>query len=194
MTAQTTTHVVLDLNQIGELFNAPDLNPFSSHEVEILGESGLDRLQKRLVVHWPARPGPVRLTLKIPPDQITPDLAQQTALAIQRYSTEKIEDNRRMRRHAVHTSLRLLLLTVPLVLFAGLFLFLLTVRPLAALPPAVAAILAVLVLFACSVALFDSVYSLVYDWIPFVRDNSVHDRIRSVELAIEPQADVESLP
>ena len=108
--------------------------------------------------------------------------------------TRIVQDYRRMRRFAVNTSLRLLLMTVPLLLFTALLLFLLTIRPLAALPPAVSAIVAVLAMFACSVAVFDSLYSLVYDWIPFVRDNSVHERIRSVVLSIEPQADVESSP
>jgi len=194
MAAQPQTNVVLELDRVDELFNAPDVNPFSSHEVEIFGEAGLDRLRKRLVAHWPSRPGLVRLTLKLPPDQITPDLAQRTASAIERYSVEKMEANRRMRRQAVQTSLHLLLMTLPVMLFTGLVLFLFTVPPLAALPAVVSGILCVLALFASSVAVFDSIYSLVYDWMPFVRDNSAYQRLRSVELAIEPQADVDSSP
>jgi hypothetical protein len=194
MTVQPETQVVLELNCIDELFNAPDINPFSPHEVEILGQSGLDRLQKRLLERWPSQPGPMRLTARVPPDQMTPDLAQQTLLAIQRYSVEKIEANRQMRRHAVRTSLRLLVMALPVVLFTAVLLFLFTIPPLAALPPVVAGIVSVLVLYASGVAILDSVYSLVFDWVPFVRDNSTFQRIRSLDLTIEPQGGVESPP
>lgn len=186
MTPQPETRLVLELNQIGELFNAPDVNPFSSHEVEILGEAGMARLRKRVMARWPSRPGPVRLTLRMPLEQISPDLARETALAIQRHSENKMEDNRRRRRNTVRVSLRLVLMTVPLVLLTVGLLFLLTIPPLAAPPGAVSGIVAVLAVYACSVAIFDSVYGLVFDWVPFVRDNSSYQRLGSVELTIEP--------
>ena len=45
--------IVLPLNQIDELFSAPDANPFSTHEVDLLGESGIECIKKRIDRLWP---------------------------------------------------------------------------------------------------------------------------------------------
>ena len=50
------TSVLLQLNSIDELFTAPAVNPFSTHEVDILGQSGLDCIQKQVTRYWPRRP------------------------------------------------------------------------------------------------------------------------------------------
>ena len=56
MTDIPDTQLILQLRRIDELFNAPDANPFSSREIDILGESGFDVLWKRMVRRWPQRP------------------------------------------------------------------------------------------------------------------------------------------
>ena len=60
------------LDTIDQLFNAPDLNPFSGEEVDVLGEPAMmrvvRRLQARRVRNWEG----VKLILELPSDQITP--------------------------------------------------------------------------------------------------------------------------
>ncbi len=70
MEAETT--IVVQLNSIDELFVAPSVNPFSTHEVDILGQAGIDVAQKHFFRHWPRRPRAVRLTVQLPADQVTP--------------------------------------------------------------------------------------------------------------------------
>ena len=86
--------VVLKLTTIDELFNAPDVNPFSGNEIDVLGEAALMRAARRMLTrrvrHWHE----ARLVIQLPPDQITPDLQTQTQAAIHRYCAAKIEDNR----------------------------------------------------------------------------------------------------
>ena len=77
--------ITLQLNSIDELFTAPAANPFSSHAVDILGEAGLDIVQKRVLQRWPRLPRVVHLTVELPADQITPDLAQGCTVAVQCY-------------------------------------------------------------------------------------------------------------
>src|SRR5512138_2937617 len=86
--------VILKLNTIGELFNAPDINPFSENEIDVLGEAALLHAVRQMVArrirHWHE----ARLVIQLPPDQITPELQAQTRAAVQRFCTAKIADNR----------------------------------------------------------------------------------------------------
>ena len=43
--------IVIRLENIEQLFNAPDLNPFSEEEVDVLGEPALLRAVRRLLAH-----------------------------------------------------------------------------------------------------------------------------------------------
>ena len=74
MTTPPVNDIVIRLDTIDELFNAPDINPFSDEEVDVLGEPAMmrvvRRLQARRVRNWEG----VRLIIALPPDQITPEL------------------------------------------------------------------------------------------------------------------------
>jgi hypothetical protein len=187
LNARLENHIILELNHVDQLFNAPEINPFSTHEVDILGEAGIDRLQKHMMRHWPRWPGSTRLTLRLPPDQVTPTLGQQTRLALQRYCTEKIEDNRLQRRFSIEVSWRQFGLALLVVLFVIPVMYFLVKIPFDLLPAFLRGILAMLSGFAAAVAIFDAVYSLVFDWIPFVREDMVYRHIHSIEITIEPQ-------
>ena len=70
--------IVVQLSNIQEFFVAPPVNPFSTRRVDILGETGLEIAQKRVLQHWPFLPRTVHITVQLPPDQISRDLAQAT--------------------------------------------------------------------------------------------------------------------
>ena len=107
MTHSPDTQLVLQLQRIDELFNAPDADPFSSRAIDVLGEAGFDVVWKRMVRRWPQRPDLQRVIVQLPPDQLTPDLAESTRTAVQRYCAAKIEDNRQQRRFTTRKALRL---------------------------------------------------------------------------------------
>jgi len=69
---------VLKLNSIGDLFNAPDVNPFAENEIDVLGEAALPHAVRQMLArrirHWHE----ARLVIQLPPDKIAPDLQVQT--------------------------------------------------------------------------------------------------------------------
>jgi hypothetical protein len=182
----TNSVIVVQLNSIEELFIAPATNPFSTHAVDILGEAGVDVAQKRVAQHWPRLPRAIHLTVQLPPDQISPDLAQQTHLALQRYVGNKIADNRLQRELAVRRSLRQLVGALAGIVLALAFIGLLLVAPLALLPAFLRGVLIVLALYACSVLSFDAVWSLAFDWVPYVQENKVLRVLEAGEIRVEP--------
>ena len=57
MAANSDKPIVLRVDSVAEIFNAPDADPFAAGEGNILGEAALDRLLLRQQVHPIARSG-----------------------------------------------------------------------------------------------------------------------------------------
>jgi hypothetical protein len=186
MTHAANTQLILQLNRIDELFNAPDADPFSSREIDVLGEAGFDVVWKRMVRRWPQRPDLQRLIVQLPPDQLTPDLAETTRNAWQRYCAAKIEDNRQQRRFITRKALRLWGYAGLILLFALALMVLFFAGPLQFLPAGLRAILSILAIYAFALANWDALDSLLFDWAPFVRDNATYQSIAELDVIIEP--------
>ncbi|HTP10944.1 MAG TPA: hypothetical protein VMP08_21970 [Anaerolineae bacterium] len=185
MTHSTDTELVLSLQHINELFNAPDRDPFSEREIDVLGESGFDIVWKRMVQRWPQRSDLQRVIVQLPPDQLTPILTETTRAAWQHYCAAKIEDNRLRRRVNTGKALRqwgyagiLLGLTLGLIilLFTG---------PLQILPEWLRALLSILAVYGFALANWDALDSLLFDWAPFVRDNATYTSISALDIRFE---------
>jgi hypothetical protein len=183
----TDISIVLPLNDIDEVFNAPDVNPFSTHEVDILGQSALDCVEKRVTRHWPRKPRSVHVTLQLPADQVTADLLETTRTAVQRYCTKKIENNQMHRRVVIQRSLRQLAYAGLGSLAALVIIVLLAMNPFGVIITPVRDVLMMLSGLAIGVLTFDAVWSVAFDWLPFVQDNTVHTMMMGMDLAIEPQ-------
>ena len=192
MTDSPDTQLVLQLRRIDELFNAPDADPFSSREIDILGETGFDVVWKRMVRRWPQRPDLQRVIVQLPPDQLTPSLVETARTALQRYCATKIEDNRQRRRFTTRKALRLWGYAGLILLFALVLMFLLFAGPLQFLPGWLRAILSILAVYAFALANWDVLDSLLFDWAPFVRDNTTYRLISALELIVEPQRSTDS--
>ena len=192
MTHSSETQLILPLRRIDELFNAPDADPFSSREMDILGEAGFDVVWKRMVRRWPQRSDLQRVIVQLPPDQLTPDLAEKTHVAWQRYCAAKIESNRQQRRRTTRKALQLWGYAGLILLFALVLIFLFYVAPLQFLPGWLRAILSILAIYAFALANWDALDSLLFDWAPFVRDNTTYRLISLLDLRIEPQRDADS--
>jgi hypothetical protein len=182
----TDISIVLPLNNIDELFNAPDVNPFSTHEVDILGQSALDCIEKRMTRHWPRKPRAVHVTLQLPANQITPDLIENTQNAVRRYCAKQIEGNRVHRQVVIQRSLRQLAYAGLGSLVALVIIALLATNPFGVFIEPVRNVLMMLSALAIGVLTFDAVWSVAFDWLPFVQDNTVHTLIMGMNLAIEP--------
>jgi hypothetical protein len=179
--------IVLPLNSIDELFNAPDVNPFSAHEVDILGQSALDCVEKRVMRSWPRKPRAVHLTLQLPAGQITPGLLETTRAAVQRYCAKQIEGNQVHRQVVIQRSLRQLAYAGLGSLAALVIIGLLVINPFGVLIEPVRNVLMLLSALAIGVLTFDAVWSVAFDWLPFVQENTVHTMMREMDLTIESQ-------
>ncbi len=189
MTASSDTSFILPVQRIDELFNAPASDPFSDRPLEVLGEAGFDHLWKRMVRHWPRKADLQRVIVQLPPDQITPALTDSTRTAWQRYCAAQIEKNRQKRRLDTRKALRLWAYAGVILLFALAFIALMFLGPLSVLPEWLRAVLALLGIYAFALANWDALDSLLFDWAPFVRDNTTYQLIASLDLIIEPQPD-----
>ncbi len=183
---QQDTAIVVQLNDIEELFVAPATNPFSTHAVDILGEAGLDIAQKRVAQHWPRVPRAVRLTVQLPADRMAPELEEQTRAAVRRYCSTRIENYRLQRQLAVRQSLSQLAGAGLGIVLALAFIAVLVAVPLGLLPDFLRGVLIVLALYACSVLSFDAVWSLAFDWAPFVQENTIFSVLEASEITVEP--------
>ncbi len=92
-TVRDRNHIVIELDTIRDLLVAPDVDPFSEKETEYMGQSALERAIKRLKPGWTLRSRGLRLTILLPPDQVTPGLQDRLQKAIRRFCETKIEDN-----------------------------------------------------------------------------------------------------
>jgi len=187
MTMQSDVSIVLPLNNIDELFTAPDANPFSTYEVDILGESGMDCIKKRVTRYLPRKPASVHVTLQLPAEQITPDLTLETSSAVQRYCANRIASNRLQRGLVMQRSLRQFTGAIIGTLIALAVIALLVSNPFGLLPESLRGVFIVLAAFAIAVLIFDALWSVVFDWIPFVQDNTVHTVMMGMDLEIEAQ-------
>jgi hypothetical protein len=131
-------------------------------------------------------PRAVHLTVQIPPDQITPDLTARTCAAVQHYCAAKIDDNRLQRKLTIRRSLRQLVGAFIAILVALVFIAFLVANPFELIPAFLRGVLIVLALYACSVLSFDAVWSLVFDWVPFVQDNAVFRALERMDVVVEP--------
>jgi len=183
------TQLVLQLRRIDELFTAPDADPFSGRELDILGEAGFDLVWKRMVRRWPRHPDLQRVIVQLPPEQLTPDLAETTHAAWQRYCAARIEDNRQRRRFITGKALRLWGYAGLILLFALVLIFLLFAGPLQFLPGWLRGILSILAIYAFAVANWDALDSLLFEWAPFVRDNTTYTLISALDIRFEAQSD-----
>ena len=192
MTDLPVTQLVLQLRRIDELFNAPDADPFSSREIDVLGEAGFDVVWKRMVRRWPQRSDLQRVIIQLPPDQLTSDLAETTHAAWQRYCAAKIESNRQRRRFTTRKALRLWGYAWLILLFALVLMFLFFAGPLQFLPAWLRGILTILAIYAFALANWDALDSLLFDWAPFVRDNTTYRLISLLDIRFESQRGLDS--
>jgi hypothetical protein len=95
--------VTLEYTDINWLFSQPDVSPFSANFHEYSTTPGIEFICNELYANPSLKR--VETTILLPPDEITPDLEQQTREAIRRYclarSQEMRQDERALRWRAL---------------------------------------------------------------------------------------------
>ena len=116
--------LVVRVEEIRDLFAAPDTDPLAQHEGEVMGEPALRRVVRKLMAARKLSGAP-KLVVLLPENKIEPGLAERARLALVRYCTLKLEDNdaelRLMRRDAGRLLLRGLLILLTCVGMSSVF-------------------------------------------------------------------------
>ena len=188
MAANSDTPIVLRVDSVAELFNAPAADPFAAGEGNILGEAALDRLLLRQQAQPSRDLASLPLVVALPADQITPDLAPQLAVAIQSYCAARIEDNQLQIRHSrlqhgVGLALVFLLVVAVIVLV-----YVLLTTLLANLSTTAQGMIVGGVCVFTWVILWDPLEALLFDWVAPTRENRVFEQIMKMRLTVQPQA------
>ena len=187
MSQSKVKDIALSLKTIDHLFIAPEVNPSSAEEIELLGEPALLRVLKRMEPGFFIRGGKVRLTVLLPPDQITPDLPEQVDAAIQRFCQAKIADNRLQIRRTFGAGLRglpfgLIFLGVSMGLSA-----MFNSQVLTFIPDGLNNLFAEGFVVFGWIALWNPVGAFLYDWVPFWRANQVYHYMMTMDIRFQPQ-------
>jgi hypothetical protein len=187
MSTSTDKNIIIRLDTIGQLFNAPDINPFSDEEVDVLGEPALLRAVRRLQAHRIRRWEDVKLILELPVDQITPNLETRTQEALSRYCAAKIEDNRlQIRLARVRSLIGLAMVTAISVVLIALA-YLLFNSVFAGASDLVTGIVAASISVFVWVILWDPMEKLLFDWVQPRLENNILGKLQSVDIVIRPK-------
>ncbi len=187
MSQSKVKDVTLSLKTVDHLFIAPEVNPFSDVEMELLGQPALLRVMKKLEPGFFRRGGKIRLTILLPPDQITPDLQKQVDAALHRFCQTHITDNRLRIRQTIWVGLRALL---PGLLFLGVSMGLSSMfssQVLTFISEGVNNLLAEGFVVIGWIALWNPVQSFLYDWVPFWRANQIYRYMMTMDIRFQPQ-------
>jgi hypothetical protein len=176
----------LKLDDVKELFAAPEVNPFSTNEAAIAGQPALLRVVYDLAPEAPIKKM-IHLTLELPPDQVTADTEREVRAAIERYCALKIRDNqnriRLMQRNGRRSLWYGLLFLGLCVLLASLF----ASDVLSWIPSFLRTVLSEGLTVIGWVALWHPVEAFLYDPIPLRRENGVYRLLQRMDIVVLPQ-------
>lgn len=177
--------VVLEVDTVDQIFNSFDANPFSDLATAALGEAALERIVTRLQFQPLKDWDNAQLVVRLPPDQITPELQDRLSLAIDRYCQARIEENDLQvklgrRQHAIG----MIAVTV-LVLAVMAIAYLLFNTVWAGANEAVQFLVAASISVFAWVILWDPLESLVFDWAPPARENRALGHIMDMDVVVQ---------
>jgi hypothetical protein len=177
------------LDDVNQLFTALDLNPFSTSEIDLLGESAMDRIIRKMLSNRLRSRDVARMTVELPADQISATTESEVSAAVKRFCKARIEDNELTISTSIRQALTLLIIVIVVVAAIGAVLaFLFWNGRLSTSEP-----IGILVAFSYSVlawvTLWDPVESLAFDWNPGYRENRVLRHLSEMEVVVQPRAD-----
>ena len=187
MTATLTRDIVLRLDSLEQLFNEPDMNPFSEEEVDVLGEPALLRAVRRLLSRRIRNWEGMRLVIELPKDQIAAGLEQQTKQALRRYSDAKIEDNLLTIRLGRTRSL----IGLGIVIVISILVIILTYFLLTSVFPRTSDTVTALIASSVSVFVWVSLWGplekLLFDWVQPHMENRILRKLLALDVVIRPK-------
>ncbi len=187
MSELTTKSITVKLDDIAHLFVAPEFDPFSDQEAELLGQPALAYVLRQLGPAAVRKRHPLRLTVQLPPDKITPDLKARAEQALDHFCRAHVADRQaqlRVLRWNGWRSLPSAIIALSICLaLSGLFLS----DALAFVPHLINQLLGQGFGIISWVVLWHPVEAFLYDPIPLWREISALRYIASMEIIVERQ-------
>jgi hypothetical protein len=144
----------------------------------------LTRLQLKPLHDWKH----ARLIVRLPPDQITPDLGDQLEQALDRYCRARIEDND-LQVHLSRRQHTFGMITVTVLVLAVIAVaYLLFTTIWADATDIVKTLVAASISVFAWVILWDPLEALLFDWAPPARENRALAHIMDMQVVVESRA------
>jgi chitinase len=188
MTRSTGQEIVIQISTIEQIFNPPDVNPFSERETDVLGEAALNRAVRQLQARgWRHKKG-TRLLIQLPADQITPGLQLQVQAAVRRYCAAKIEDNLLQIQLSRRQSLVGLVMVTLILVVIGAIGYLLFASILANASEIIQGVFVGIMCVFTWVILWDPMEKLLFDWVAPSLENRTLRGIMDLDTVVESQS------
>lgn len=189
MTEKSSQDILISVDTVDQLFNGSDINPFSEKPAVILGEPGLlYAIQQELsrgLKGWQGK----RLVIRLPPDQVTPDLQGKVERAVRNFAQARLAKNDADIRLSRVRSLVGLLIGV---VIAGILLAIAALLTSVIFPSASDTVKG-LIIGLVTIFIWATVWNpwdrLVYEWMEPWRENRILRSILSMEIVIESETE-----
>jgi len=177
--------LMVDVGDIRHLFVAPDVDPLSRREGEVVGEPALLRIVRKLMATRGLERA-YKLVVHLPAERIEPELEERTRVALSRYSAIKIEDNeaqlRFMRREAGRLLIRGMLILLVCMGLSSLF----SSETITGIPPLIATTLGEGFNVLGWVMLWRPIEAFFFNPLPVRASNAAHHFLQQLRLEIRP--------
>jgi len=180
MATSKVHEITLHLDDIQQLFQAPELDPFSGHDHSLSGmEQILNELKPKSLMR------PVRTIILLRRTHPPEDIEQNCRLAVQKFCAAQIHqitnELAALRRQGIKALQTGLLFLAVCLLLSTLF------DGLETLPKLLRRFLSEGFLIAGWVSLWHPTELLLYEWLPYRRDIKLYERIKNMELVIRAE-------
>jgi hypothetical protein len=175
----------LDLNSMDELFVAPEEDLFADDDYEVLGQSGIQWVLKYFGPRWREKED-YRLIIRLPAEQIQADTQARVRKAIQRYCQLHITDNISSRQRAYRGGFWLLLMGIGFLIVCMILAYVFYNDLIVLVAGNLNHIIGEGFIIIGWISLWHPAETLLFDWIPFVRENQLYRFIMSMEILVEP--------
>jgi hypothetical protein len=180
--------IIIQIDTVDQIFNAPDIDPFSDRDVDVLGEAAILRAVREFQSGGVRPSRWARLIIKLPPDQITHDLQPQLVAAVRRFCTAKIKDNRLQIRLSRVQSLIGLLLALVILLAVGAAGYILLLPALSNASQVIQGIVIGFFSVFAWVIMWDPMEKLLFDWVSPFLENRILRRMMDLDIVVEAQS------
>lgn len=182
--------LVVTVETLEDLFNAPTVNPFVDGDLRAMGEPALERAVREMQANGLWDHGPVSLRVRVSADHLPAAMgAPRVRQAIQRYCAAKISDNEQTIRVMRRRARRGLTLAVVLVLLLALLAYLLLVSVLAQAGTVIQGIVVGSVSVFAWVVLWDTLEAWIFDPLPLRFESRALARLLDADVIVDAVAD-----